>query len=66
MVNHEVTEQNSQKGLKDADWLLWTFSSQNPEAKACLDVPLQKDINVFGVRLCGCIVIGSESCDMLN
>lgn len=36
-----------------AYWLLWTFSSKNTEAKACLNVPLQKNINVFGVRLCG-------------
>lgn len=39
---------------KEAHRLLWTFSSQNPEAKSGLDVPLQENVNVFGVRLCGC------------
>lgn len=34
-------------------WLLWPFSSQNTEAKACFNVPLQKNIYIFGVRLCG-------------
>lgn len=42
-----------QKGLSGAYRLLWTFSSQNPEAKAGLDVPLQENVNVFGVRLWG-------------
>ncbi len=37
-------------------WLLWTFSSQNTEAKTRFDVSLQKNINVFGVRLCGRVV----------
>lgn len=59
----ELQNETLRDGLEDAHGLLWTFSAQNTEAKAGLDVPLEENVNVFGVRLCGRVMVSGESCD---